>query len=379
MKKIFIFLNALNKGGAEVALINYLNSIDYKKYSVDLITYEKTSGLNVIDDLNKNVHFKSFFREKTKIGWLWKKLCHFLNGQMMTDNYQYAGYDLFLWSIFHKYDLTICYGEWFSPYYITNILRTKKKVLWIHNDLSQSVYLNNIQKFIFNFDLLVFPSKSSQCSSLKSLKIKEKKSIVVENILDFNKIRKLASQKINTQYSCNKLLLVTVANFRKQKNYHRCLQVAEILKKENIRFNWIMIGQVIDTDLFLKWDNLRKKLELENEVLFLGPKKNPYPYIKRADLFVLLSDHEGKPLAVSEAQCLNTPVIATDTSGTNELIINWQNGVLTNFKANSIAKVIIKIAKNPSIINFMRNNLKNENHQIYRNKDSDQIKTLLSA
>lgn len=370
-RKILFFINALNRGGAEVALINFLNNLDYKKYEVDLLVYEKESELSVENDVNKKVSLKRFSRKTTNANWIWKKLCHLIHKQKMTDYYQYAGYDLFKWGLTHYYDIAICYGEWFPNYFIAEALKARKKVFWIHNDLSKSIYLENSQRFVNGFDLLIFPSKSAQDSSLKKMRILNKKSVVVPYIFNFKKIRNLSQQKIDLENEKNKFLIVTVANFRKQKNYHRCLKVAHLLKQSRKNFRWLAVGQVVDEELFEDWKRLRKKLKLENDFLFLGPKDNPYPYIKKANLFALLSDYEGKPLVVSEAKFLNIPVMATKTSGTIELIDSGNNGLLVDFNEDDIFQLMVNVIDNKNILNKIKINLKKENFSSLKNSHCD--------
>lgn len=59
-----------------------------------------------------------------------------------------------------------------------------------------------------------------------------------------------------------------------------------------------------------KYKNIVKKEKLNN-VLFLGAKKNPYPYVKACDYLILTSRYEGFPVVYNEAIVLNKPIITT--------------------------------------------------------------------
>ena len=52
----------------------------------------------------------------------------------------------------------------------------------------------------------------------------------------------------------------------------------------------------------------------------LGPKKNPYPYFKISDAFILSSEFEGYPVVFVESQILGLPIITTNVSDSKKEI-----------------------------------------------------------
>jgi len=57
------------------------------------------------------------------------------------------------------------------------------------------------------------------------------------------------------------------------------------------------------------------ELGIDHAVRFPGFQKNPWPWVKHADLFVLASRFEGLPNALLEVLALGVPVVATDCPG----------------------------------------------------------------
>ncbi len=51
-----------------------------------------------------------------------------------------------------------------------------------------------------------------------------------------------------------------------------------------------------------------------DNIEFLGSKKNPYPYLKNSDAFIMSSEFEGYPVVFVESQILGKPIITTDVS-----------------------------------------------------------------
>jgi glycosyltransferase involved in cell wall biosynthesis len=64
-----------------------------------------------------------------------------------------------------------------------------------------------------------------------------------------------------------------------------------------------------------------ERLGISDRLLMPGFQTNPYPWLARADLFVLSSRWEGSPNALTEALALGVPCVATDCpSGPAEVL-----------------------------------------------------------
>jgi len=94
---------------------------------------------------------------------------------------------------------------------------------------------------------------------------------------------------------------------------------------------------------------LIEKYGIEECVQLLGFINNPYPYLKRADAFVLSSKWEGFPNALLEALACGTPVVATDCpSGPAEMLENGKYGPLVPVgAAEAMAEAINLVIENP--------------------------------
>lgn len=99
-------------------------------------------------------------------------------------------------------------------------------------------------------------------------------------------------------------------------------------------------------------EKLAKDLSIEQDVMMPGAVKNPFPYISRAAVFVLSSQHEGLPTVLIEALALGTPIVSTDCpSGPAEILENGKWGRLVppgdpKAMANAIMETLDE-GKNP--------------------------------
>ena len=75
-------------------------------------------------------------------------------------------------------------------------------------------------------------------------------------------------------------------------------------------------------------NELVKELKVEPYVRLVGMKNNPYPYIRKADLYVQPSRFESFGLTIMEAIILGKTVISTNTSGAKEIMLQQKNEII---------------------------------------------------
>ena len=103
--------------------------------------------------------------------------------------------------------------------------------------------------------------------------------------------------------------LLSVGRFCQAKNYDNVPDIARRMIDRGVEdLKWYIIGYGGDEEL------IRSKIVeagMEDHVIILGKKDNPYPYIKACDIYVQPSRYEGKSVTVREAQILCKPVAVT--------------------------------------------------------------------
>jgi glycosyltransferase involved in cell wall biosynthesis len=78
-------------------------------------------------------------------------------------------------------------------------------------------------------------------------------------------------------------------------------------------------------------------------ITFLGFQPNPWRFIARADVFVLTSTYEGFGNVLIEAMACGTPVVATRSPGTVEIIEHGSNGLLVDHEPRAVAGAIANL------------------------------------
>ena len=171
-------------------------------------------------------------------------------------------------------------------------------------------------------------------------------TVMIYNPLNKNEIIKLSKKKINFSFfnqSKKTLKIINIARFTDQKDHITLLKSVNAIK-DKINFKLLIIGR--GTNL-LKMREFINENQLSKKIKILTFKKNPFPYLKKADLFLLTSKYEGLPNVLLEAISLKKNIVSTNCpTGPREILKNGKFGFLCeveNYK--EISKTIITYKK----------------------------------
>jgi glycosyltransferase involved in cell wall biosynthesis len=129
---------------------------------------------------------------------------------------------------------------------------------------------------------------------------------------------------------------VTAGRLSHEKGFD--LLIEALAQCGNPRLRLTILG---DGPLRRDLENLVSARGLDAQVRFLGFQKNPYPYFKEADAFIMSSRYEGFPNVVIEAMACGTPVISTPLGPVKEILSLTGGGTIADaFTAEALAKAI---------------------------------------
>ena len=153
-----------------------------------------------------------------------------------------------------------------------------------------------------------------------------------------------AEEEIRLPWKERENIIVSMGREDDVKGFWHLLKSFYLVKKEVSDARLMIIGD----GEFEEYKVLAKELGVAEELYFTGMKKNPFPYLSAARVYVLTSYHEGFPNALIEAMALGVPVIATDClTGPREILRkeNVAYGILIpnmnpekNLKASEISE-----------------------------------------
>ncbi|MCL5127854.1 glycosyltransferase [Algibacter sp. L4_22] len=363
MKKIVFVIESLQCGGAEKSLVTLLQNFDYQIYDVDLIINIENSAfqkflpkevnlkiINIFSELNilLLLYLRMSFKIKKKIN---KNKKHH-NAQLYWDTFgKYAK------KIDNNYDIAIAYNQGLATYFVAEKIKANKKFAWLNIDYYQAGYNINfdINKYrVFNKVVTV----SKECnSSFESELNKYNFSIettVIKDITDVDIVNKLASEHIVLSTQENITNICSVGRLAEQKGWHLAISAMEILVKRGRNIKWYIIGEGPKRQ---ELEILIEEKKLKENLILLGYKENPYPYIKSCDIYVQTSLFEGLGLTVIEASILKRPIVTTNFPTAYTIIENNITGLICDMNPNAIADSIETYIDNEKLKGFVIKNL----------------------
>lgn len=341
MKKILVLTTSLSQGGITSFLIPLTNLLNDLGNEVTLAyTDDKGEFLNRINPAVKRLQFDTPSRNSAIIAWvcnlafydmarvLFRKSTqkpHYPSVQRLS--YISAKNTLFTSDV---YDIAISTTEGFCNALVATKVNAKKKIGWIHPDMSAiGLDLKAGQYLLDKFEKVVTVSESG-CNTLRRFFPKEQEKFLhIENLMDSDNICKRGGESIDDMpllEGCRNI--VTVCRITNDsKRLDRVIKVAIILNEKRFKFRWYIVGDGPDV---ANIKSLIEKNNLQDSVIMLGGRNNALPYIKQADCFVLTSQFEGKPVVIEEAKILHTPVIVTEYSSAKVQVIPEVGVVVPN-------------------------------------------------
>lgn len=302
MKKLLFAAVDMNVGGIETALLTLLNYLSNKDYKITLVL-EKKQGifLKNLDTKIKVIEYKP----SESGNFFLRKIINLSKRVMFTMKYK------------NRYDFSASFATYSKMSSFVARTASSNNILWGHIDYLE-YYRNDREKVkeffeglhYDRFNKIIFVSEKA-CETFIDVYPNMKDRVVFcNNIIDYNKIQKLAEETVEEEKDT--YIFANIGRHdERQKKLTRIIDAAKLLKEDNIKFKILFIGEGPDTKLY---KDLTKEHKLEENIKFLGVKKNPYPYMKLADTIILSSDYEGYPVVFVEALILNKPIITTDVS-----------------------------------------------------------------
>ena len=398
--RIFIAMHYMEIGGAETALVGLLNALDPARVDVDLFLYDHRGEMmqfipewvNLLPQIPKYSVLERPIVELVKRGFwgiaaarLWAKWlsqkAYKRSGSTLENNGGLDKMSKCTTPLLPKINQSVTYDlaiSFLTPHRIVaEKVKAKKKIAWIHTDYTRVWvdaedelkvwqkydYVASISGDVTNTFLQVFPSLAP-------------KIVEIENILSPTFVRKRAElQNVDKEIRHEgTITLLSVGRFSDAKNYDNVPDICKrLINKTKLNIRWYIIGYGGDEALIRQKN---KEAGMEEHVILLGKRSNPYPYIKACDIYVQPSRYEGKSVTVREAQMLCKPVVVTNYPTAPSQIRSGIDGVIVPMDnegcAHGLAEVICDKSLQERIIAHLKT------HDYGNESEVEKIYTLIN-
>ena len=320
MIKILFFIPGLSEGGAEKVLRNLVNNMDQSKFDITVQTIDE---YNSEQYLTKGIHYKAINRCRTGLGKkifsYWFRLCAELK----------LAYRIF---VKDDYDIEVAYLETAATKIIAQSTNKKAvKLAWVHCDLSKKEGMSRsaekVKKQYSKYDKIICVSRDVEIGFRKIFG-NSFDTAVLPNVIDEKEIiRKAAEPLYDYEGLPGQMNLLAVGRLTKQKNFEYLIRTCSQLRDDGYLFHLNILGEGSERN---NLEEQIRKLELKSYITLRGFIKNPYPWMKYADIIVCSSKYEGSSTVVQEALILGKAVVTTLCTGMQELLGNSEYGMIVD-------------------------------------------------
>jgi glycosyltransferase involved in cell wall biosynthesis len=313
-KKVLFILPHYLGGGMGTAFVALLNNFPNRKIQIDVCVLKQT-GSKYSGITRENIRYISYSEARK-----------------------------------NKYEAVVSYAQWTSLSLWVNKIHSKKRIQWIHNDGTDEKWrqrLKQNKESMQKIDAFVLVSEAAKQNFVQFFPEYAAKTHAIYNIIDNAYIKKASFSKQNTIVSNKKILnVVSVGRYTLNKNFDTAIKVHALLEKKGIHFRWYILGYG-DEEQNLK--ALIKQYGLVNKFIIAGFKKNPYPYIKAADVFVHIPRIEAFGLVVTEAKILQRPILVSNFPAVFEQIENGKTGIIVENTLEAISDGLERLLLDKSL------------------------------
>lgn len=351
--KVLIGNDMFHGGGVENVMQTMSKYFIDQGYDVTIIA-SPIEGQNIYDYYDSRVHFiRNRMRLKKYPSF---SLAHFFNCVVCKAHNVFKKVQI----RFLHYDVVIALKEGITTKDLAHT-NAKTKLAWFHcdhRDPNNNLILKKVfpsfdkeLKYMSCYDKVVCVSKATKESIVETIG-DPGNLYVAYNPINWKRIIEQSKETSSFVKNPKKPLVVAVGRLHKVKNYPLMLEAAEVAHQK-VDFDICIIGE----------GNQREQLEgLVKEkglsfIRFLGAMDNPYTIIKQADFLINTSSSESYCIAIQEAFILGIPVLAVKSPGIMECF-NTDYGMIVENSKEDVAKAIISMVQNDTILKLYKENLK---------------------
>lgn len=247
--------------------------------------------------------------------------------------------------IIKQENITVIHTHHRMSAFYTAILQKRFDFIFINTAHNTFYDIKLITKFAYKKANIIACGKMVKKNLVEYFGIPNSQVTVVHNAIEkfdgnIKEVELLKNLKDNGYY-----LVGNVGRFAEQKGMEYFIDSYPLIKKKTDKIKYILIGDGEDKD---KMAHQINKLGIQDDIIFLGFRRDVQNVLLQIDLLVLSSLWEGLPLTPIEGFSVGKTAVATAVDGTVEIIEDGKNGFLIPPKdSKAIAEKVLYLFKHP--------------------------------
>lgn len=365
--KILFRLRSMETGGVQRVFLDIWNNLPKDKFDITLMLNLYQGEL--LPEIPK--HIKLIVIEKGREQMSKNPLIQKLQlglRRLKLDIYDKFPSLLYALKVKEQYDIEVACG--YSEFEMVLYSPQKsKKMGWFHTDVSY----DKDQKRVWNrinqmkkMDWMVFCSKQSRQIIKDLYNVSYPNSSIIYNAIKINDVRKKA-EEFPVKYDL-KPVFSSMGRLHSRKGYDMLVNIHKRLLDDGLAHSVVIAGGGNEME---NLKNQIKTLGVEQSFILLDNQKNPFPYIKASDFFVMPTRSEAYPLTIGEVMGLGIPIIASAVGGIPEMIDDGVDGVLVEPNEESIYQAMKRFLTDANWVEHIKQGTKGadekfDNQKIYQ-------------
>ncbi|MGG1924486.1 glycosyltransferase [Chryseobacterium sp. NRRL B-14798] len=374
--KILFRHRSMEMGGVEKVMLSILNNLNPDKFDITVCLTLNQGKLR--DELPKHIRkiyltdgkedfSNNSILQKLQLVKRRIRLRKLKNTPAIADRLINDTFDIEIGMDYRDYDAIL-----------NSTNKNSKKIGWFHSEINVPKFqplVPDILKSFPQFDHMVYCSHKIKDMMHKHYpNLKYPAESVIINPIPIEEIKYKAEEKLDNFPEGP--VFASIGRLHSRKGYHKLIDAHKKLMDEGFHHNIIVIG---DGD---EMNNLRAqaaKNNVEKTFILVGNQMNPYPYIKKADYFILPSESEAWPLVIAEALILQKPIIATEVGDVGLMIKDRETGYLISYEVDEMYEAMKTFLTDHELIAHIRNNLKTIEDQFDNKKIFDSVENIIET
>ncbi|MCP4923415.1 MAG: glycosyltransferase [bacterium] len=310
-KSLLFFLPNLQAGGTERFVVTLLKHLNRSSFQISLCVLNTRDAV-FLESLPKDVRLVDLKTERVRYA-LWR-IIRLIWSQKP---------DVVFTNLSHL-NLALAFLRPILPGKTSYIAR-ESTVVSEHFSLSKyyGLWKWAYRKFYRNFDLVVSQSSYMQNDLLSNFNFPKDKSIVINNPIE-KTVTPISYDKVKIKNQEKDVNFLAIGRLSYEKGFDILLHAMKSLKSRGVKLTVLGSGPERN-----KLEGLAKKLEISDQVDFVGFQKDPSIWLRKADALVFSSRYDGFPNVLLESLLHQVPIIATPSpGGAKEIIQNIPECIL---------------------------------------------------